>query len=128
METEIERPVPITLDTAYVLSLMANKWNSEHEKAIREPFVVDDEKWDCSDYQHRYMTGRALKLAKRVLKLGGTEDEVDRVLKYLHICINMKKHRLDAWKAFDALRIGRNNEKYILVMRSYKKRNKESEE
>ena len=83
----------------------------EYKADVFGEFNADTEKMTGTD--HRRRVGMAVSTTRKVITRGGTDDEVERCLVYLLICIDAKKKGYDIQKAYDGLGIRDILNKYV---------------
>jgi len=103
-----------------ILGLAKEVINSEEYDKIRDKYK-DPKQILLTPSGHRIITGHALELAKRVIKYGGTDDEVKLSIINLYICMDALKYQLN-WGKFK-----RDNNINVLV-RKYAVKAKEEKE
>lgn len=97
--------------TAKILNLVADAVTDKDEAEWKNTYRLSA-LWDMSDNQHARYTGKAVNLAKKMLKYGGDSNEMWCVLNYIWICINAKKCKLDIIEAARDFKIIYLNDKY----------------
>lgn len=107
-----------------VLREAKDRINSEEYAEIREKYK-SEKSINLTPVGHRILVGRAITLAKQVLKNGGSEEEINKVLMYLYITMDALKYNLD-WKRYkeknDIYPLMR---KYIVKEKEYELKRKE---
>lgn len=88
-------------ETREELRNMLHKISRLYNKEEMGEFLTkyhDEEGYPKTQKAHNIVTGDAVKLARDVMRRGGTKEEVDLALTYLMLCINSHKHKLSVYK------------------------------
>ena len=72
----------------------------------------NDELDVISSIQYKMLVGRTVEQIEYVIRNGGTEDEINKMIEYLVCCIDHARCRLDYVKCYKDLNIGEILNKY----------------
>lgn len=77
-----------------VMNMTKEHFSEFERKDIIDLYRTTEQK-PCTEKMHSMLVGRAAILAEEVATKGGTDDELDRALEYLLVCIDSMKFNLD---------------------------------
>lgn len=101
----------VNMTTGTVLNMLGEHFNEFEKICISDNYKEKDGE-ELSPNRHKILTGEAMNIAKKIIANGGTEEEVNKALTYLVVCMDARKYKLDVTKCFDELGIDQLKTKY----------------
>lgn len=89
---------PVEIQANEVFDMLDDYIREEERTELMEKYsfyTLSPFSKDLTSRGHQILVGKAMATAKRVIQNGGTAQEVSSVLKYLYVCINARKHKLN---------------------------------